>query len=110
MAAHSRLNSSNTTNPVFLSNRNFETHYGVDTFLLEHDRTALVVPPRHPQALAEAALRLLEDVELSERLSANSRRSVTAYATANVLPLWTRLYRDLAGGTHKGPPSLHRAR
>ena len=38
--------------------------------VLRHEQTALLVPPCEPAALAAAALRLLGDPELAERLAA----------------------------------------
>ena len=42
---------------------------------LETERTALLVPPENPQALSAAILRLLDDTELRDSLSANARHA-----------------------------------
>lgn len=45
------------------------TNVGGIPFLLEHGRTALLVPPGEDQPMAEAALRLLMDIPLAQALS-----------------------------------------
>ena len=51
----------------------------------EHERTALVVPPKDPVAMAAALLRLKENPELRVRLAANGRRQAMAeHADAEV--------------------------
>ena len=44
--------------------------------VLEHERTALLVPPADEAALAAAILRLVDDRDLSARLGASARRRV----------------------------------
>ncbi len=44
--------------------------------VLEHERTALLVPPADETALAAAILRLVDDRDLSARLGASARRRV----------------------------------
>lgn len=43
--------------------------------ILEHERTALLVPPGEPAAMASAVLRLLDDPQLADRLASNARRA-----------------------------------
>lgn len=45
------------------------TDVGGVPFLVEHEKTALLVPPRDPKRMAEAMLRLLHDKQLQERLA-----------------------------------------
>jgi glycosyltransferase involved in cell wall biosynthesis len=44
-----------------------------------HDRTALLVPPRDPRALADAIVRMMEDGGLRERLAANALAGVERF-------------------------------
>ena len=54
----------------------------------EHERTALVVPPKDSVAMAAALLRLKEDPALRARLAANGRRQAMAeHADAEVARL-----------------------
>lgn len=46
------------------------TNVGGVPFLVEHERTALLVPPADPEAMAAAVLRLHDDAALAERLRA----------------------------------------
>ena len=47
--------------------------------LVQHGVTGLIVPERHPQALATALGVVLEDAALRERMSANARRVVAGW-------------------------------
>jgi len=44
--------------------------------MVEDGRTGFLVPPRHPQALADAIVRLLRDKELRHQLGANAKRKI----------------------------------
>lgn len=46
------------------------TNVGGIPYLVEHGSSAMLVPPRRPDEMAECALRLLEDPDLAERLRA----------------------------------------
>lgn len=46
------------------------TNVGGIPYLVEHGKSAMLVPPRRPDEMAECALRLLDDPDLSERLRA----------------------------------------
>jgi len=64
------------------------TSVGGIPYLVEHEATALLVPPRAPAALAQAVLRLLEDQPLALRLRAAGLETVQRYA-------WPRVHADL---------------
>ncbi len=60
------------------------TKVGGIPFLLEHGRTALLVPPGEDQPMAEAALRLLMDIELAQALSAAGIATVRQFTWPRV--------------------------
>ncbi|MDW8468749.1 MAG: glycosyltransferase [Burkholderiales bacterium] len=65
--------------------------------IAEHERTAIVVPPRDPQALAEAIARLAADAERRRALGAAARRRcVEDYALERMLDRMEAIYREVA--------------
>lgn len=64
-------------------------------FLVEHERTALLVPPRAPQQMAEAALRVLADPALAEGLRERGRLHVQQFRWEVVRPQLFATYRDV---------------
>lgn len=74
------------------------TDAGGIPYIVEHERTGLMVPRNDDQALAAAALRLLEEPGLAARLSAAGRAECLAkYVWPAVRDEWERLYLELAG-------------
>jgi glycosyltransferase involved in cell wall biosynthesis len=67
------------------------TNVGGIPFLLTHQVDALLVPPNNPQAMAQAAERILSEPGLAERLSHNARRTAEKFNWATILPAWERL-------------------
>jgi phosphatidylinositol alpha-mannosyltransferase len=57
------------------------------------------------EALAAAAIRLLEDAELAERLAANALAACRRYSWAAVRDEWLKLYFELAdeSAAHRPP-------
>ena len=79
------------------------TNVGGVPFMLEHERTGLLVEPAKPSALADAALRLLVDDGLRQRLVSQGREEVQRYTWALVAPLLKQAYvaamsKEQAGG------------
>jgi len=65
---------------------------GIPEMVLDGE-TGLLVPPDNPEALAEAAIRLLEDKELSTRMGKAARQHVEANFTADkILPKMLDFY------------------
>jgi len=60
------------------------TNVGGIPYLVEDGITALLVPPRNPDAMADAALRLIGDPALAARLIAAGQESAQRYAWPNV--------------------------
>ena len=64
--------------------------------VVEHERTGLIFPARHPYALADAVLRLLEDASLRARLSRQARRkALDEFEISVIADEHHKLYRDL---------------
>lgn len=62
------------------------TNVGGIPDLVEHERTALLVPPRDPEAMAAACLRLLGDDRLAQRLRAAGIEEARRYTWTSVRP------------------------
>jgi glycosyltransferase involved in cell wall biosynthesis len=69
------------------------TNVGGVPYMVEEGVTALLVPPRTPDAMAAAMLRLLADPALAARLRAAGLDYVQQYAWPNVRPRLLRVYR-----------------
>lgn len=63
-------------------------------------REALLVPPGQPAALAEAALRLLEDRQLAAGLRQAGRERAREFAWEGLCPDVERAYLDATTGPH----------
>ena len=70
------------------------TDVGGVPYLLQHERTALLVSPADAQAMAAAALRVLEAPELWARLAEAGLAEVQRYTWLRVAPLLERVYGD----------------
>ncbi len=73
------------------------TDVGGVPFIVTDEHTALLVPPKSPQAMAEAILRLMNDPGLAERLIDNGLREVKKYTWAEVWPLLSGAYGQATG-------------
>lgn len=73
------------------------TDVGGIPFLAEHERTALLVPPGNPEAMAAAAFRLIDDPALAARLRAEGQRTATSYSWTNVRPRLLSAYARVLG-------------
>lgn len=71
------------------------TNVGGIPYMLEHERDALLVPPRDPAAAAAAVRRILTEPGLSRRLSENARRKVERFDWSVILPQWETLLASL---------------
>jgi glycosyltransferase involved in cell wall biosynthesis len=66
--------------------------------LLEHGVSGWLVPPDDPEALRDAIDRLAGDDGLRLSLAAGGLRRVEALRLEAILPLYSRLFEDVAGG------------
>jgi L-malate glycosyltransferase len=77
------------------------TQVGGVPFIVEDGRTALLVPPQDPQAMAAAVLRLLADPGLHQRLAAAGLVQVQQFTWGRVAPRLAAVYLAALQG-HKG--------
>ena len=103
-AAHLMINPSvvdnmpNSVLEAFASNVPVvSTDVGGVSFIAEHDRTALLVPPGNPDAMAAAIERVLSEPGLSDRLARAAREEAKRYAWASVRELWLTEYGRVSG-------------
>ena len=68
------------------------TNVGGVPFIVQDQDTALLVPPKSPEAMANAILRLVEDAPLSEKLIKNSLAEVQKYTWQRVWPVLASVY------------------
>ncbi|HQU87689.1 MAG TPA: glycosyltransferase family 4 protein [Denitromonas sp.] len=74
------------------------TDVGGVPYIVEHEKTALLVPPDVPEPMAKAVVRLLEDDALRQRLVAAGLADVVRYQWASVSAQWLGVYRRALGG------------
>lgn len=70
------------------------TRVGGVPYIVEDGRSALLVPPADPAAMAQAVLRLAEEPALAAALRGAGRASVAQYAWASVKPRLFDVYRQ----------------
>jgi glycosyltransferase involved in cell wall biosynthesis len=74
-------------------------------FLVEHGKTALLVPPRDPVAMAQAVLDVLDTPGLAEQLAGAGRELVQRYSWSHVRPRLLEVYRAVTGGPAATAPA-----
>lgn len=65
-------------------------------YLVENDKTGLLVEPRDFEGLAQKAIFLLEDQEFAKKIVAKAHAEVVKYSWENVRSEWLELYARLA--------------
>jgi glycosyltransferase involved in cell wall biosynthesis len=75
------------------------TDAGGIPYILRHEETGLLVPVGDAEAMARAALRLLDDDLLAARLAQNAQRECAKYTAERTGREWVKLYRTLAQRT-----------
>jgi glycosyltransferase involved in cell wall biosynthesis len=73
------------------------TDVGGVPYIVTHEKTALLVPPRDPAAMARAMRRVRDDAALRERLSRAGAASVADYTWQTVREQWLAQYRQAVG-------------
>jgi glycosyltransferase involved in cell wall biosynthesis len=71
------------------------TQVGGVPYMVDHGRTALLVPPQDPQTMAEAIARLLRDRELAHRLASAGLHAVQQFGWPAVKDQWIDIYARL---------------
>jgi L-malate glycosyltransferase len=85
------------------------TNAGGMPAILEDHVHGLLVPPDDDRAMADAALRLLNDEALAGRLTRQAWAATDAYTWTEVRPLWLSAYRRLAAAVPHPAAQLERA-
>jgi glycosyltransferase involved in cell wall biosynthesis len=80
---------------------------GAIPYIMTNEETGLIIERDNPEAMAAAAIRLLEDNELAMRLARNARESSRRFTWQEVQREWLKLYRQLA--EEKAAPQSARA-
>jgi glycosyltransferase involved in cell wall biosynthesis len=71
------------------------TNAGGIPYILEHEKTGLMVEINDHEALAREAMRLLEDNDLAQKLIANGREAVAKFSWEKVRTKWLSIYEEL---------------
>ena len=71
------------------------TNAGGIPYILEHEKTGLMVEVNDHEQMAREALRLLEDENLVEKLTKNGREYVKNFSWKEVRGEWLKIYEDL---------------
>jgi glycosyltransferase involved in cell wall biosynthesis len=84
---------------------------GAIPYIMTNEETGLIVPRDDHEAMAEAAIKLLEDPELAVRLASNARESARRFTWQEVQRQWLDLYFELGfrgQGSEAGGRSMRR--
>lgn len=69
--------------------------------IVRHGETGLIVPPRQPEALAAAALRLLENSDTRARMSSAALQAARQYTATRMATDELAFYAEILGGTRE---------
>ena len=71
------------------------TQVGGVPYMVDHGRTALLVPPQEPQAMADGIARLLRDRDLAHRIASAGLQDVQQFGWSAVKDQWIDIYARL---------------
>lgn len=71
------------------------TEVGGIPYILENEKTGLMIPVNDHEAMAQAAFRILEDKELSARLIKNARDYCRIFTWQGARDEWMKIYKEL---------------
>lgn len=77
------------------------TNAGGIPYIVENEKTGLLVDVNDHEALAKAAIRVLEDEKLAQNLIEKGRKMLDKFSWTNARDEWLRIYRELATGVTK---------
>lgn len=77
------------------------TDVGGVPYILTHEKTGLLVPPRNADAMASAIISLIKDDVLRQRLSEEGLKQIEHYTWDAVGDQWLQTYRDVIAATRK---------
>jgi glycosyltransferase involved in cell wall biosynthesis len=72
------------------------TNAGGIPYIVEHERTGILLEPRRPDQMAAAAIRLLEDQAFAQRLIAAAHEECARYRWGTLRGSWLKLYHQTA--------------
>ena len=75
------------------------TRVGGVAYLVEHEKTALLVPPGDVDAMANAVIRVLEDRDLAARMAAAGLAEILQYTWSSVREKLQAVYADALAGS-----------
>lgn len=78
------------------------TNVGGVPDMVEHERTALLVPPQDPQSMAESVARLLNDRQLAHRIASAALADVQQFGWPGVKSKWIEIYSRLTFCRQRG--------
>lgn len=71
------------------------TNVGGIPYMVEHEKTALMVPPKNSKAAADALRRLFTDSKLKKSLSANALKEAEKYTAERIVGQWIEVFNEL---------------
>jgi glycosyltransferase involved in cell wall biosynthesis len=81
------------------------TDAGGIPYIVTHEETCLMIARNDHEAMAAAALRLLEEPEFAVRIARNAREHCRRFSWPVVQQEWLKLYHELAGGKPERDPN-----
>ncbi len=81
------------------------TDAGGIPYIVTHEETCLMIARNDHEAMAAAALRLLDDPELAARIARNAREHCRRFSWPVVQQEWLKLYHEVVGGNPARDPS-----
>ena len=71
------------------------TNVGSLPEMVEYGKSGLIIPPKDPEALAEAIIKLLKDDELRKKISINALKRAEALSWDNIAKMHIKVYEEV---------------